>query len=416
MKVGLFVGDMQPTEGGGYTLFIDLLAALSAARTYCGHELVLCHYGAGEEIARLFPEFPALRLEGENADVVTTQEYYQNAKKRIPVPEFVRRIKQALFPKKTPVHGQPASLEEQIYRREGVQFLIRLAPWLEGITMDIPFAMMVWDLQHRNSPWFPEVSDGTEWSRREKNYAELLRRASVLYTGTDRGRQEIVSYYHVPTDRIKLLPLATPAFALAKASVPSDPKRLSLAGLPEQYIFYPAQFWPHKNHVVMLEACKIIRDRTGWDLGVVFCGADKGNLSYVRQYASRLGLESVTRFLGFVDRPSLVELYERAFCLTFPTLFGPDNLPPLEAFGIGCPVVASDVPGAREQLGEAAMLFPPTDENALAEAILSLRNAETREKFITAGRIVAARYSWDDYAKGIIKSLDEFAAIRRVWP
>jgi glycosyltransferase involved in cell wall biosynthesis len=154
---------------------------------------------------------------------------------------------------------------------------------------------------------------------------------------------------------------------------------------------------------------------TAWTPDVVFVGADKGNLSYVQEYARRLGLADRVRFLDFVSQEELLELYRGAFCLVYPSFFGPDNLPPLEAFAIGCPVLAADVAGAREQLGEAAIFFPPTQETKLAEAILSLRNDETRERLVLAGHARAKLHRWDDYALRVIESLDEFAAIRRAW-
>jgi glycosyltransferase involved in cell wall biosynthesis len=56
----------------------------------------------------------------------------------------------------------------------------------------------------------------------------------------------------------------------------------------------------------------------------------------------------------------------------FLSYFGPDNFPPLEAFVLGCPVIAADVPGAREQIGEAALLFDPSNPSDIAAKIESL--------------------------------------------
>jgi glycosyltransferase involved in cell wall biosynthesis len=87
----------------------------------------------------------------------------------------------------------------------------------------------------------------------------------------------------------------------------------------------------------------------------------------------------------------------------------------MEAFALGCPVVASAVPGGAEQLGNAALLHSADDEHALADAVLSLRVAGVRNGLVAAGRRHAARARWGDYAKGIIASLDKFARIRRCW-
>jgi glycosyltransferase involved in cell wall biosynthesis len=237
----------------------------------------------------------------------------------------------------------------------------------------------------------------------------------MIYTGTHQGRSEICSFYQIPPDRIRVLPFGTPEFALSSYNAPRCPHLLQKYQLSTEYIFYPAQFWPHKNHIVVLAACKILAETTDWSPEVVFAGSDKGNRGYVQECAKSMGLEGRTHFLGFVDQPELVELYKGAFCLVYSSFFGPDNLPPLEAFAIGCPVIAADVVGAREQLGESAIFFPPTDEHKLAEAIISLRNEEHRQQLLLAGRERAKLHNWDQYARGLIESLDEFAAIRRNW-
>jgi glycosyltransferase involved in cell wall biosynthesis len=402
MKVGLYIGDIAPSQGGGYTFVFELLSALNRLRKDCKHELIICHDEAGESIARLFPQFPCLNLEREKANVITARERILES-----LPKLVQRAYRKLRPRAA------LSWEDRIFTRAGIQFIVCILPW-KITSMNIPFSATVWDLQHRNSPWFPEVSQFQMWDDREKG-STALRRASLIYTGTEQGRREIALYYQVPPERIKVLPFAAPVFALEAANRPKTLDFFAKFGLPSEYIFYPAQFWPHKNHVLVLEACRILRDTVGWNLAVVFTGLDKGNLDYVREYAQRLGLEDQVRVLGFVKQADLIDLYKGALCLVFPTFCGPDNLPPLEAFALGCPVIASAVPGAREQLGEAAILIPPTNERALAEAILKLRDQETRERFIKAGHIRALASSWDHYVRGLCESLDEFAGIRRAW-
>lgn len=404
MKVGLFVSGIRPTDGGGYTYVLELLAALHRVRDKGGHDFVICYRDAGESVARLFPGLSTLDLDALRPGVLSRREKVFQA-----FPGIVARAYDAVF--RVPCNKP---WDERVYAREGIQFLIRLVPW-HVMTMNLPFGAVLWDLQHRNNPWFPEVGSSTEWEGREANYSRLLRRASIIYTSTVQGRREIMTYYQVPAERIEVLPFPTPAFALAAADTPKNPEVLRKLGVPAHYLFYPAQFWPHKNHVAVLEACRLIRGETGWDLGVVFVGSEKGNRSYVESYARRLGLEKYTRFLAFVEQADLVQLYKSAFCLAYATFCGPDNLPPLEAFALGCPVVASSVPGAEEQLETAALLFPPADEQALARAVLSLREPALREHLITAGRAHAARHSWDEYAGGIIRSLNDFAKIRRAW-
>jgi glycosyltransferase involved in cell wall biosynthesis len=103
--------------------------------------------------------------------------------------------------------------------------------------------------------------------------------------------------------------------------------------------------------------------------------------------------------------------------MAYPSTFGPENLPPLEAFALGCPVVASRIPGADQQLEDAALLVDVYDHEAFAVAIHRvLREPALRETLIERGRVRAAKWTSVDFGKAIVRFLDRFAVIRRLWP
>ena len=182
------------------------------------------------------------------------------------------------------------------------------------------YVFTVLDLQHRLQPWFPEVSAKGLWRRREEHYATAIRRASAVITGTESGKAEIVQFYQVPPERIKLIPHPTPRFAL-DAPKENNKEMLTKYHIPEGYLFYPAQFWPHKNHVTLLLAVRILREKHDLILPVVFVGSDGGNLQHVRRVVDELGLSTQVYFLGFVPRQELVGLYRNALALTLATRF-----------------------------------------------------------------------------------------------
>jgi glycosyltransferase involved in cell wall biosynthesis len=219
----------------------------------------------------------------------------------------------------------------------------------------------------------------------------------------------------VPEENIRILPHPTPTFALeAGHSVdPTDGGRLGAGGRP--YLFYPAQFWAHKDHVTALRALRALLDR-GLDLRLVFSGSDQGNRSWVEAECSRLGLADDVEFAGFVTREALVDLYRGAFALVYPSQCGPENLPPLEAFALGCPVVAARVAGAEEQLGDAALLFETGDEASLASAIESLWSEQgLRRRLVRAGHDRALSFTPKHYAQRLLQMIDEFDPARRCW-
>jgi glycosyltransferase involved in cell wall biosynthesis len=181
-------------------------------------------------------------------------------------------------------------------------------------------------------------------------------------------------------------------------------------------VVYPAQFWPHKNHVGLLLAFKRAREEHGVDLQLVLCGSDKGNLAHVRATAAEMGLAEHVVFAGFVSETELVWLYRNARALVFPSFFGPDNLPPLEAMQLGCPVIAARVPGTEEQLGDAALLVDPRSVEDIAAAIARVNEDQgLRTTLVDRGRARAARWTPTQYAAAMMRVADEFETERRCW-
>jgi glycosyltransferase involved in cell wall biosynthesis len=279
---------------------------------------------------------------------------------------------------------------------------------------DVPYVTIVWDLQHRLQPVFPEVSAGGEWEKRERDFGVRLRRASAIVCGTQTGRREIAAFYQVPEPRIHVLPQPTPRWAL-EAAPQDDAQVRRRFGLDGEYLLYPAQFWPHKNHANLLLALRRLHD-DGLALSLALVGSDKGNAGRTAALARRLGLERHVRFLGFVSIPELVALYRGARALSYPSFFGPDNLPPLEAFALGCPVVAAEVSGAREQLGDAALLVDATRPEELARALATVHRDEgLRAALVARGRERAARWTGADYVRGVFRILDGLEPFVRCW-
>ena len=298
---------------------------------------------------------------------------------------------------------------DDILRREKIEFFLNTT--FEAVTLSIPFSAIVWDLQHRLQPSFPEVSANGEWERRESFYSQVLARASFVIVGTEAGKKEVQRFYGTPSERIRILPLPTPGFALQEA--PRDTEALAKCKIPPGYIFYPAQFWPHKNHDAIVKAVAHLKRTENLRLPVVFTGSDRGTERAVRNLVEQMQLGDQIFFLGHVSRDMLRALYHEALALCYVSFFGPDNLPPLEAFGLGCPVIAADVPGASEQLGDAAILVDPANEVEIAEALKLLHHDKAkREELIRRGKERARRFTGHDFAKGLFNLLDEFESAR----
>lgn len=415
MKIALFLGRNSPVHSGGtYSFERQLLCSLADFRGSCSHEFFV--FGWSEEVPEELIGASHIRFIG-NINPKTRLKFSltrlafrkifhnRNRESIVRLKEFVKDL----------LSGDDSTILRQI-----TDYKIEMA-WSLGLDCpikEIPYIATVWDLQHRVQPYYPEVSIGGNWKNREAFYAETLRRAAFLVTGTSAGKREIEQLFNIPLERIKVIPFATPKFALEallpeKTNVDNILKKYNIT---QEYLFYPAQFWPHKNHIGLLLALKYLKENYALNLCAVFAGSDKGNLNFVKQKTEELGLLDQVKFTGFIPCDDLIILYQNAFALTYVTFAGPDNLPPLEAFGLGCPVIASKVSGSEEQLGNAATLINPREPKEIAQAIKSLKeNPDLRQILVQRGRIRALQWTGQNYIREICSIFDEFAPIRRCW-
>jgi glycosyltransferase involved in cell wall biosynthesis len=275
----------------------------------------------------------------------------------------------------------------------------------------------VYDLCHRDRPEFPEVAERYEFESRETSLRESLPRAlAVLVSSTSLG-EKITRYYGVDKARIIVLPFIPAPHARQPADEMELRRVRQRYSLPPDYIFYPAQFWPHKNHVYLLHGLQILQRDTGIRLHAVFCGTDFGSETHVRKTAELLGLTDNVHFLGFVDSADICGLYSGARALVMPTYFGPTNIPPLEAMATQCPVIYSDLPEFREELGDAALYCDLRDPGSLTEQLnVILTRPEIVGALRKAGQAKLASTRPDTYSKRLQILFDELAYTRQRLP
>jgi glycosyltransferase involved in cell wall biosynthesis len=315
------------------------------------------------------------------------------------------------------VSSSRAHALQEVVRERGLDML-----WfnhLEPIDVGLPYILNIFDLQHRLQPWFPEVSANGQWDERETAWSRAIRRASIITVGSEQAKQELSFFYGVPLDHIHAVPFPTPqgaidaAHSVAAADTPDVRRTYGIEG---EYLFYPAQFWAHKNHVNLLHALRRLRDEHGIALSLVLTGSDHGNLAHVRDVATRLGLERSVHFLGFIPHADVIAIYRGALALAYVSFFGPENLPPLEAMAMGCPVVLSDIAGVRTLYGDAPVLVDPRSDASIAAGIRRLvEDPALRQRCVVLGRDIAMQNTSARYVHRIQEILDDFEPIIRCW-
>jgi glycosyltransferase involved in cell wall biosynthesis len=424
LRVGIVAGNDEPEAGGAWTFSTTLIEAVKGARhlhTFILLDDLLANVSHDERVEQPasddIPPPKERRPLRAMADIAVDMARAMIRRSGRPPTSMLSGKDEGIGRLEGDISAPEADSAdrlEALIRRERIDIVWLMKP--RGPPVSIPYIATVWDLEHRKQPYFPEVSTtGWTWTGRENHYNDLLPRASMIVAGTQVGKDEIARYYHVNLENIIVIPFPAPTVLLKGRSL--DPLEIKRKyRIDRDFLLYPAQFWPHKNHVNLLRALKVLRDQDLLDVDLVLTGGDKGNRDHVMNAVAELDLCDHVLNLGFVSREDLNALYRASMALVFPSYFGPDNFPPLEAFALGAPVIAAKVPGAEEQLGGSAMFFDPSNPLDIAAKIeVVCRKPGLRAEMISQGAKIANARTPESYITTLCSFLDRFEAIRRCW-
>ncbi|HWS68370.1 MAG TPA: glycosyltransferase family 1 protein [Steroidobacteraceae bacterium] len=224
------------------------------------------------------------------------------------------------------------------------------------------------DLMHRYERSFPEVGSWLRYRTREHRFRGIAEGCIAILVDSDLGRRHVMDCYGTSGGKIHVLPYVHPGYLRTSSTRVDFDVHYSL---PAKFLYYPAQFWPHKNHKTLFDAIGIVASFHP-DIALVLTGAKRHAFEDVRAATAASGVSERVCFVGHVPDSDIRGFYERARALVMPTFFGPTNIPPLEAHALGCPVLVSDVYAMRDQLGDAALYFNPASAEDMADKIRSI--------------------------------------------
>ena len=222
----------------------------------------------------------------------------------------------------------------------------------------IPFAATIWDVEHRRTPYFPEYLNG-QWEYREQNNESMIKKSAFVITGTNFTAQLIEKYYGIELSRVCISPFPV-----------QNLKEIGLISGSKNSFLYPAQFWPHKNHLNLIRGFAQALNNTDLDLKLILPGSNKGMLKIITGEVEKLGITKNVFFPGFVSDQELHRFYLECANVIYPSIFGPDNLPPLEGIAQGCNVYVANIPGAQDVYGHFVGYFDPLDTDSISRVFL----------------------------------------------
>jgi glycosyltransferase involved in cell wall biosynthesis len=254
------------------------------------------------------------------------------------------------------------------------------------------------DLQYRHFPQFFTVR---ELAWRETMYRGGCNLAQAVAAGSQWVKEDVIRQYHISPDKIQVIPWAPPTAALAAPSAETIERVRERYALRRPFAFYPAMGWEHKNHLRLLRALALLRDRDGLRVNLVCTAAPSSPFyAHIRAASEELKLGDQVQFLGLVPREELRALYRLAQFVVVPTLFEAASGPVFEAWQDRAPVACSTATSLPEQAGDAALLFDPFSVESIARAVQRMSAEERlRAELIRKGEARLEVFSWERTAR-----------------
>ncbi len=199
------------------------------------------------------------------------------------------------------------------------------------------FIANIWDLDHKKNSQFPEHNLNYIYENKEKLIQEIIFRAFRIIVAHKSNKKDLLNFYKVPEEKvlvqnfIPMLPTIDRENNFTSLQLDEIFKNFKFPK-NKKIIFYPAQFWAHKNHKYLIDAAKIFKKNNDFRYYFVFCGGKKGNFDYINNLIKKENLNEHISIVNFIKDEEIISLYQNSNAVVMPTYCGPTNLPIYESF------------------------------------------------------------------------------------
>jgi glycosyltransferase involved in cell wall biosynthesis len=266
---------------------------------------------------------------------------------------------------------------------------------------------------------FPETHSGLRDLGMRVLVPLAVKRAHRVIVDAHSTRHDLIERLHTPPARIDVVPLGLGAPARhAPAPAAQVRERLGLAPDDDRRVLLSLSAKrPHKNLAALIRALALLTPERRAVL--VLPGYPTEHEGELRRLAAERDVADYVRFQAWLSPEELEGLWGLADAFLFPSLYEGFGLPVLEAMDRGVPVACSNASSLPEVAGDAALLFDPHSDAAIAQALERvLQDAPLREQLIARGHLRAREFTWERTARGVLDSYARalgFAAVPSAW-
>jgi glycosyltransferase involved in cell wall biosynthesis len=261
---------------------------------------------------------------------------------------------------------------------------------------------------------FPEFFSKEEIRMRKIAYNLSAKHAGFMQASSEFIREDFLRYFKGLTP--ERVPVINEGVDVETFSKPKNTEEIFRKyKLPEAFLFFPAQLWHHKNHITVLKALLILREKHALNIPLVLSGAPYSSAELITNFINENKMTNVF-YLGKVPFDDLLALYQAARFMITAVLYESSSLPILEAVASNTPVIVSATPPNVEMHKNLRLnFFDPYDSFELAELLRKIwDDTELRKNQMEFNRGGIIFYSWDNAAKRYLDFFEKVSAENRV--
>jgi glycosyltransferase involved in cell wall biosynthesis len=250
---------------------------------------------------------------------------------------------------------------------------------------------------------FPEAHSGLRDKGMSVLVPRAVRRSHRVISDSQSTREDLIAMIGAPPDRIDVVPLGLGSVR-RETPLPEREVRARFELGERRVLLSLSAKRPHKNLLALIDALALISAELRPLL--VLPGYPTAHEAALRERAASAGVAGDVRFLGWVSAEEVEGLWAVAEAFVFPSLYEGFGLPVLEAMARGVPVACSNASSLPEIAGDAALMFDPRDERAIAAAIRTLlsQTGDARARTVARGMGQARRFTWERTARATLDS------------
>ena len=246
--------------------------------------------------------------------------------------------------------------------------------------------LTIHDLQYL---YYPEYFTKAKLNYLKKMVPRSAEVARLILTPSEFSRRTVIERLNIDPSIVVVVP-----HGISPRTVKASGDVRERYGISGRYFLYPAITYPHKNHLVLIDAFAKVLEHYP-DTMLVLTGA-KGSMEVrIAKEVAKLGIHDKVLRLGYIPSADLDALYMEAVAMTFPSRFEGFGAPVLEAMARCCPVIAANATATPEVVEDTGILASPDNSDQWAQAMAYLLTDDVRrEELAESGLSRAGEFTW----------------------